>query len=66
MENENKIQEGWGNPEPYSSRSKFHYFREGRSLCRKWGFYFGDLEQGQDDHSDNCSACKKAKLQEAK
>lgn len=61
---ENDEKEGWGNPDPFNQRSKFHYFRQGRSLCRKWGFYRGDVEQGQDDHSDNCGTCKKRKLVE--
>jgi hypothetical protein len=30
------------------------------SLCDKWGFYKGPTEQGNDDSSDNCTACKKA------
>ena len=40
---------------------KAHYFTEdGRSLCGKWGFYHGSVEQGNDDSADNCTACKKA------
>jgi hypothetical protein len=56
--------EGWGNPEPFNSRSKFHYFRGGMSLCRKWGFYRGDLEQGNDEHWENCGKCQKSRLAE--
>lgn len=59
-------QEGWGNPDPYSLLSKFHYFRNGMSLCGKWGFFRGDVEQGQDDHSDNCTACKRKKIKEGR
>lgn len=50
--------EGWGFPQ---RSQKAHYFTEdGRSLCGKWGFYHGDVEQGNDDSADNCTACKKA------
>lgn len=55
-------QQGWGNPHPFSTRAKFHYYGEdGRSLCGKWG-RVGDqpeVEQGMDDHTDNCAACKR-------
>jgi len=50
--------EGWGFS-PHLSR-KWHYFVNGTSLCRKIGFFHGELEQGKDDSSDNCTACKKA------
>lgn len=50
--------EGWGFPQ---RSQKAHYFTEdGRSLCGKWGFYHGDVEQGNGDSADNCTACKKA------
>ncbi len=48
------IKEGWGFPGTYR---KAHYFVDGMSLCRKWCFYHGPLEQGEDDHPDNCVAC---------
>jgi len=48
--------EGWGF---YLSR-KWHYFVNGTSLCRKIGFFRGELEQGNDDSPDNCTSCKKA------
>ena len=48
--------EGWGFP---SNSRKAHYFVDKRSLCGKW-LFFGELEQGNDDSSDNCTACKKA------
>jgi hypothetical protein len=54
--------QGWGNPDPLSSRSKFHYFLpDGVSLCGKWANAFGriTLEDTNDDHADNCAACKK-------
>lgn len=49
---------GWGNPRPYGSHTKFHYFGEdGRSLCGKWGNLGGiSLEDGKDEHPSNC--CK--------
>jgi hypothetical protein len=57
-------EQGWGNPQPYNSRSKYHYFRGGRSLCGKWGLMGGDLEDSKHQHSDNCAACQKKKLAE--
>lgn len=55
---EREIKEGWGFP--MNSR-KAHYFVDGVSLCRKWGFFFGRfLEQGNDNSPDNCAACMKA------
>lgn len=53
--------QGWGNPRPFNAKSKFHYFVGGQSLCGKWGFFTGDIEEGQDDHSDNCPDCRKKK-----
>ena len=49
--------EGWGFS-PQISR-KWHYFVNGMSLCRKIGLYRGQLEQGNDESNDNCTACKK-------
>lgn len=51
-----KTLEGWGFP---LNSKKAHYFIEGRSLCGKW-FFMGELEEGNDESSDNCTACKKA------
>ncbi len=50
---------GWG--KPGSSRNqKWHYFNnESTSLCRKWGFFWGYVEQGNDENSDNCAECKR-------
>ena len=54
---------GWWNPQPFNARSKFHYIgKDGRSLCRKWHYLKGTIEEGQDEHSDNCATCKKKKL----
>jgi hypothetical protein len=54
-------EQGWGNPDKYSSRSKFHYFAGFRSLCGKYGRFAGSftLEDTNDNHPDNCAACKK-------
>ena len=52
------VKEGWGYS-PHISK-KWHYFVNGTSLCRKIGFFHGELEQGNDDSPDNCTACKKA------
>jgi hypothetical protein len=56
MQNTATINEGWG----YISNSpKWHYFRNGRSLCGRWGsFGRTDLEQGNDGSPDNCKACR--------
>lgn len=48
--------EGWGWP---ANSRKAHYFVDGKALCGKWMF-FGNLEEGNDESSDNCTACKKA------
>lgn len=54
-------EEGWWNPRPFSSASRFHYVRAGRSLCGKWARLFGagSVEQGNDEHTENCAACRK-------
>lgn len=56
--------EGWGFP---TGSRKAHYFVDSMSLCLRYGFYFGPLEQGADNSPDNCSSCvKKLAKQEAK
>ena len=59
---------GWGKPQ---FGRKWHYFDaerhprgKGFSLCGKVMLYFGPLEEGNDDSSDNCAECirRKAKL----
>lgn len=43
--------------------TKFHYFVDGRSLCGRWLCLFlptEDLEDGKDEHPDNCKACSRA------
>jgi hypothetical protein len=54
---EQKTKEGWGFS-PHLSK-KWHYFVNGTSLCHKIGFFHGELEQGNDDSDENCTACKK-------
>lgn len=38
---------------------KWHYFVDGKSLCKRW-MVFGspELEQGNDDSKDNCKKCR--------
>jgi hypothetical protein len=58
------VEIGWGNPRPFDTRSKFHFYAEdGRSLCGKWARFTGqpEVETGMDDHSDNCAKCKRRK-----
>jgi hypothetical protein len=65
------IRTGWGNPCPSDawpqhgtgSRPEFHYFgADGLSLCARWGVgHTRQLEEGRDDHPDNCPACVKKK-----
>lgn len=53
------FKEGWN----YLVNSpKWHYFRAGRSLCKRW-MTFGtnaDAETGNNDSKDNCKACRTA------
>ena len=60
-----QITEGWGLP---GRSKKWHYFNGSFSLCKKWGFYFGSKELGNDDSEDNCKQCQKLlkKRQETK
>ena len=45
---------------------KWHYFREGRSLCGKYLLMgSGELDQGNDNSPSNCKSCCK-KLLKAK
>jgi hypothetical protein len=54
---------GWWNPRPFAANAKFHYVGEdGRTLCGKWAYMgLGEVEEGQDDHKDNCAECKRRK-----
>ena len=54
---------GWWNPKPFRSTSKFHYIgQDGRALCGRWAYLRGDIEEGRDEHPDNCAACRRKKL----
>lgn len=57
-----KIKEGWY----YLSNSpKWHYFRDGRSLCGRWATFAKEgFEQGNDGSPDNCMGCQKKLLKE--
>ena len=59
-----KPKEGW----TYLFNStKWHYFRDGRSLCGKFALLLsGALEKGNDSSPDNCAACKRKKLTKQK
>lgn len=46
--------------------AKWHYLRNGKSLCGKWGVVGKPtLEQGNNNSPDNCNMCRKKLLQEA-
>ena len=47
--------EGWGLPE---GCRKAHRFVRGMSLCGRYGYYFGPLDQRNDDSTDKCVICK--------
>lgn len=53
--------EGWWNPQPLRPTSKYHYIREGWSLCGKWFYLRGEIEAGKDNHPENCAACRRKK-----
>ena len=51
-----KPTEGW----TYLYNSpKWHYFRGGRALCKRWMTFGNDFEQGNDTSPDNCKGCVK-------
>lgn len=52
--------EGWAKP---WRAQKFHYFVDGRSLCRAWGMLGNEeLEQdtGKTQAEDDCARCARA------
>jgi hypothetical protein len=58
---EREYPKGWGLP---AQSKKAHYFdNDSFSLCRKYGFFFGEAEDTNDDHPENCAQCKKKKAQ---
>lgn len=64
MSKPDKPTEGWGVMRPGDRR--YHYYRDQESLCRRVGFYRGDLEpdSGKADKLD-CAACRRAFEREA-
>lgn len=44
--------------------TKWHYMRNGQSLCRRWGYFGSTYEQGNDNSSDNCKTCQRALAKE--
>lgn len=50
--------QGWAFP---GRANKAHYFVQTMSLCGKWGFYAGPLDdEGADKPSkDDCAACRR-------
>lgn len=60
--NNNKPKEGW---KWLTNSTKWHYFRDGRSLCRRWMTFGTIFEQGNNNSPDNCKACIKALEKEA-
>jgi len=55
--------EGWGLIRP--GDRKAHYYRDTFSLCRRVGFYRGELEPDMSPGPDDCAACRKALTREA-
>ena len=61
--------EGWGDPEPFRSTSKYHFYKEdGRSLCGRYGRFCNlpELFDEKDNSSANCAACRKKILKHRK
>lgn len=59
-----KLTEGWGVMRPGDRR--FHYYRDTMSLCRRVGFYHGDLDPDTEKPgSQDCAACRKVLGKEA-
>ena len=49
--------EGWGY---ISTARKWHYYRNGTSLCHKFTkFTTHDLERGVNNSPDNCAECRR-------
>jgi hypothetical protein len=54
-----KVREGWGFT---GTSTKAHYFRDGTSLCGRWGFRHPDAPLEPDDapSKSDCVACRRA------
>lgn len=63
MDPKEKYDEGWA-PGSFGSQ-KWHYYRDGRSLCGRYGWIGAlNFEQGNDQSPDNCAACRKKREKE--
>jgi hypothetical protein len=57
-----KKSEGWAF---LWNSKKWHYFRDGRSLCGRWMCFSYDVDEKEKiDSPDNCAACKRKRLKE--
>ena len=53
-------QTGWWTPTPNRQNARFHYVDvDGVTLCKKWMVSGGHIEEGKDDHPDNCKECRR-------
>jgi hypothetical protein len=50
-----EVEEGWGVMRP--GDRVYHYYRDGFSLCRKVGFYRGELAPDVNPNSKDCVIC---------
>ena len=59
------MKEGWN---WLWNAKKYHYFRNGQSLCGRWGILSdsGIDENHPDDSSENCKTCMKILQRERK
>lgn len=58
MSSPTSTKEGWGVLRP--DDRKFHYYRDMTSLCRRVGFYRGELTTDDGSPSENdCAGCRK-------
>jgi len=57
------MKEGWGVIRPGDRRA--HYYRDSDSLCKRVGWYFGDLDADEFPSKDDCAACRKKLDREA-
>ena len=62
MSGDQTTTEGWGLIRP--GDRKAHYYRATMSLCRRVGFYRGDLEPDTSPGPDDCAACRKVLTRE--
>ena len=53
--------EGWVH---FLNATKWHYVREGRSLCRRWGYLGRAFEPEDVESPDNCRECWRRRQKE--